>query len=51
MLVEKEDIGRSYMDVPEIDGVIYLKGVKNTNTFEECKITDVTDYDLIGEII
>lgn len=51
VLVEKEGIGRSYMDVPEIDGVIYLKGAKNTNTFEECKITDVTDYDLIGEII
>ena len=43
-------IGRTYMDVPEIDGYIYLKGDAEINTFVKCKITDVRDYDLIGEI-
>ena len=43
-------VGRTYMDVPEIDGYIYLKGDAEINTFVKCKITDVRDYDLIGEI-
>ncbi len=41
-------VGRTYMDVPEIDGYIYLKGDAEINTFVKCKITDVRDYDLIG---
>ena len=44
-------IGRTYMDVPEIDGYIYLKGDAEINTFVKCKITDVREYDLVGEII
>ena len=44
-------IGRTYMDVPEIDGYIYLKGNAEINTFVKCKITDVREYDLVGEII
>lgn len=44
-------IGRTYMDVPEIDGYVYLKGEAEINTFVNCKITGVTDYDLWGEII
>ena len=44
-------VGRTYMDVPEIDGYIYLKGDAEINTFVKCKITDVRDYDLIGEIL
>ena len=43
-------VGRTYMDVPEIDGYIYLKGDAEINTFVKCKIIDVRDYDLIGEI-
>ena len=43
-------VGRTYMDVPEIDGYIYLKGDAEINTFVKCKITDVRDYDLVGEI-
>ena len=39
------------MDVPEIDGYIYLKGDAEINTFVNCKITDVSEYDLIGEIL
>jgi ribosomal protein S12 methylthiotransferase len=44
-------IGRTYMDVPEIDGVIYVAGKANINEFCNCIVTDVTDeYDLIGKI-
>lgn len=46
-------IGRSYMDVPEIDGVIYIREkedkILNTGEFTECKITNIEDYDLIAE--
>lgn len=48
-------IGRSYMDVPDMDGVVFIKNSKQDNEligkFIECKIIDVQDYDLIGEII
>ena len=44
-------VGRTYMDVPEIDGYIYLKGKAEINTFADCKVTDIKEYDLIGEII
>ena len=43
------------MDVPEIDGIIYLKSNEdNTDNLEgkfvDCKIVDVNGYDLIAEI-
>ena len=40
------------MDVPEEDGVVFIKKEKELKlgTFEKCKIIDVKDYDLIGEI-
>ncbi len=47
-------IGRTQMDVPEMDGVIYIKNSNNKkllNKFIKCKIIDVKDYDLIGEIV
>ncbi len=54
VLVEnsKDDsaIGRTYMDVPDIDGVIYIKGKVKPSTFVNCKITDFKEYDLMGEI-
>ena len=54
VLVEnsKDDsaIGRTYMDVPDIDGVIYIKGKAKPSTFVNCKITDFKEYDLMGEI-
>ena len=46
-------IGRSYKDVPEIDGLVYIK--KNSNKklkegqFIKCKIVNIDNYDLIGE--
>ena len=44
-------IGRTKLDVPDIDGVVYLKN-NNTlkiNTFVMCNIIDFKEYDLIGE--
>ena len=43
-------IGRSYMDIPDEDGVIFIKNTKNNlvGKFVKCKITGVENYDLIG---
>ena len=49
-------IGRTMQDVPEEDGLVYIKKDKNLNenevlnSFVNCKIIDVSNYDLIGEI-
>jgi ribosomal protein S12 methylthiotransferase len=42
-------IGRTYMDAPDIDGVIYITG-KNIKKGDiiKAKITEALDYDLIG---
>ena len=49
----KTAIGRSYMDIPDEDGVIFIKCDKSTKVgdFIKVKITDVKDYDLVGEKI
>ena len=47
-------LGRTKQDVPEIDGIIYIKNDSTqqlVDKFVNVKITDVRDYDLIGEII
>lgn len=46
-------LGRSYMDAPEIDGIIYVNSEKPLNPGDFCmvKITDSLEYDLIGEIL
>ncbi|RKD34493.1 30S ribosomal protein S12 methylthiotransferase RimO [Thermohalobacter berrensis] len=46
-------VGRTYMDVPEIDGVVYVHSDKDLElgTFINVKIVDALEYDLIGEII
>ena len=51
VLVEENGIGRTYMDVPDIDGVTYIKGKCKPNSFMNCKIIDIKEYDLIGEVI
>ena len=49
-------IGRTMQDVPEEDGLVYIKNNKdldeNTilNNFVNCEIIEVSNYDLIGEI-
>ena len=48
-------IGRTMQDVPEVDGLVYIKNklmsdkTNKINKFVKCKITDVSDYDLIAE--
>lgn len=47
-------IGRTMQDVPEIDGLIYIKndGQENIlNTFVKCEVIDVKNYDLIAKIV
>lgn len=47
-------IGRTKMDIPEMDGLIYIKNDNNQdliNKFVNCKIIDIKDYDLIGEFV
>ena len=46
-------IARSYMDVPEIDGFVYLKNNSEDlkNKFVKCKIIDANGYDLIAQIL
>jgi len=47
-------VGRTKMDVPEMDGVVYIENTSNTNlinSFVCCKIVDIREYDLIGKII
>ncbi len=47
-------IGRTKQDVPDIDGIIYIKNnnkQKIIDQFVKAKIVDVKDYDLIGELI
>lgn len=49
----KTYIGRSYMDVPEIDGVVYIESDDEIQigSFVKCTITDVKEYDLIAKKI
>ena len=46
---KKYYIGRTKSDVPDIDGVIYIKEKKiEMNSFIKCIVTDYKDYDLVG---
>lgn len=50
-------IGRTMFDIPEEDGLVYIKNNGNINKeeilnkFIECDIIDINEYDLIGKII
>ena len=48
-------IGRTKQDVPDIDGIIYVKNEsiekQLVNKFVNVRIIEVKDYDLIGELI
>ena len=50
---DKFYIGRTYMDIPNEDGVVFVKNTKQISegTWVKCKITDIKEYDLIGELI
>lgn len=57
----KHLIGRTSKDVPDIDGIVYIKFdnskennkdiTEYKNKFVKCKIIDIKDYDLIAEIL
>ena len=48
-------IGRTMQDAPDIDGLVYIKNNSGNskesklNKFEKCKITEISDYDLVAE--
>ena len=47
---KKYYVGRSYMDVPDIDGVAYVKNTSNEDLvgkYIKAEVIDVKDYDLI----
>ena len=50
-------VGRTMQDVPEEDGLVYIKNAQNykqediLNQFIECRIEEVSEYDLIGKIV
>ena len=50
-------VGRTMQDVPEEDGLVYIKDAQNDkhedilNHFIECQIEVVSEYDLIGKIV
>ena len=50
-------VGRTMQDVPEEDGLVYIENDCSfdvneiLNNFVNCKITDVTNYDLKGKIV
>ena len=52
---EKYLIGRTKNDVPEEDGIVFIKKNKDNenklNKFIKCKVIDVSNYDLIAESI
>jgi len=43
-------IGRAFMDAPEIDGNVFVKGT-NLRGFVKVRITEVDTYDLEGELV
>lgn len=59
VIVEEKDkndsnlyLGRSYMDAPEVDGIVYIKSAKlKIGDFARVKIIDAYEYDLTGEVI
>ena len=50
---EKYYVGRTYMDIPEEDGLVFVPNYKPNleGNWVKIKITDINDYDLIGEIL
>ena len=45
------NFGRSYGEAPDIDGKIFFTGKAAAGQFVQVKITDILDFDLIGEVM
>ncbi|MBA3946188.1 MAG: 30S ribosomal protein S12 methylthiotransferase RimO [Herpetosiphonaceae bacterium] len=41
-------VGRSFRDAPEIDGLVWARGIATTGSFIDVKVTHATPYDLWG---
>ena len=46
--VEQVSIGRSYRDAPEVDGIVIIRGQPPVGQLARIRITQATEYDLIG---
>lgn len=46
-------VGRSYMDVPDIDGLVYIEMVDKAleGKFVKCEVIDTNNYDLIAKVV
>ena len=46
-------VGRTYMDAPNVDGLIFVNTDEElmTGDFAKVKVTGAAEYDLIGELI
>ncbi|MBQ2938393.1 MAG: 30S ribosomal protein S12 methylthiotransferase RimO [Clostridia bacterium] len=50
-------VGRTMQDVPEIDGLVYVRNEGNLkvedvlNSFVECEVVEISNYDLIGVVV
>ena len=57
VLIEQENpetgefIGRSARFSPEVDGLVYVKGVARLGSIVPVKITEAEPYDLAGEVV
>ena len=48
---EEASVGRSEFDSPEIDNIVHVRGHAETGAFHMVKITEVNEYELIGDIV
>ena len=50
---EEVYIGRTYMDAPNVDGLIFVEADEElmSGDFAKVRVTGAVEYDLIGEII
>ena len=46
-------IGRSYMDAPNVDGLVFVHSRDSylSGEFVDVKITQAKEYDLVGEVV
>lgn len=56
VLIDEQDkdepglyLGRTYMDAPEVDGTVFVKGNCEVGEIVGAKIVDTYEYDLVGE--
>ncbi len=51
VLVEGEGVGRSYLDAPEIDGLVYFDGMGEVGSYVKVLVERTDEYDLFGKVI